>query len=292
MRWALKKQLRRAHAAGEFLVHYQPKFSLETLEPRGVEALLRWRNAAGAWIPPTAFVPLLEETGLINEVGAWVFERAVADTAWWRQRGLDIGRIAINVSPVQLRSDDFMPWVLQQSGAWHAQGTAIDIELTESAVLSQPARVAEAMERLAGADIRFALDDFGMGYSSLDLLMRLPVSYLKIDRSFVGSMLDSHKAAALVEAIVRIGDEIGMETIAEGIETSKQLQRLWELGCALGQGYWFCPALPREALLERLRSQHIRNLRRAAPRPDHAADPGGRRVMADAIAAAGYDIGG
>jgi EAL domain-containing protein (putative c-di-GMP-specific phosphodiesterase class I) len=128
-----------------------------------------------------------------------------------------------------------------------------------------------------------------MGYSSLDLLMRLPVSYLKIDRSFVGSMLASHKAGALVEAIVRIGHELGLETIAEGIETAQQLQRLCDLDCALGQGHWFCPALPRESLLERLRSPHVLKLPRPVPRHDTAIS-GRQRSVAAAIAAAGYDI--
>jgi EAL domain-containing protein (putative c-di-GMP-specific phosphodiesterase class I) len=273
MHRTLKEKLRRAYEGGEFRVHYQPKFKLETLELRGVEALLRWRNSAGTTIPPTVFIPMLEESGLICEVGAWVFERVAVDAAWWRRHDLDIGRIGINVSPVQLGRDDFMPWVLQQSAAWSAHGTAIDIELTESAVLSKPAHIAEGMEMLAGADIGFALDDFGMGYSSLDLLMRLPVSYLKIDRSFIGSMLASHKAGALVEAIVRIGDEIGLKTIAEGIETAAQLKRLRELGCAQGQGHWFCPALPREALLEWLRSRQIPKPPRAASRPDKTAIP-------------------
>jgi EAL domain-containing protein (putative c-di-GMP-specific phosphodiesterase class I) len=290
MHRARKERLRRALEGGEFQVHYQPKFQLENLELRGVEALLRWRTSSGTWIPPGTFIPMLEETALIGEVGAWVFERAAADAAWWRRRDLDVGRIGINVSPVQLRSDEFLPWVLRQSGEWTAQGTTIDIELTESAVLSEPERIARSMEVLAGANIRFALDDFGMGYSSLDLLMRLPVSYLKIDRSFVGSMLASHKAGALVEAIVRIGHELGLETIAEGIETSEQLQRLCDLDCALGQGHWFCPALPRETLLERLRSPHVLKLPRPAPRHHDTAISGRQRSVAAAIAAAGYDI--
>jgi EAL domain-containing protein (putative c-di-GMP-specific phosphodiesterase class I) len=222
-------------------------------------------------------------------VGGWLFEQAAADAAWWRRRGLDIGRIAINVSPLQLRHADFLPWVLSMCGSWKAQGTVLDIELTESALLGEPGNIVEAMEALVGANVRFALDDFGMGYSSLDLLMRLPVSYLKIDRSFVARMLSSCKAATLVEAIVRMGHEIGVETIAEGIETAEQLQRLWELECELGQGHYYCAAMDREQLLEWRRSRP----RLARPRIDdslHDVPSGRHRRVWTAIAAAGYDI--
>ncbi len=290
MHRAVKERLRRALDGREFQVHYQPKFQLDNSELRGVEALLRWRTPTGEWIPPAEFIPMLEQTGLIREVGAWVFKRAAADAAWWRRRDLDIGRIAINVSPLQLRSDDFLPWMLRQSSAWTEQGTAIDIELTESAVLAQPERIAGEMEALVGANVRFALDDFGMGYSSLDLLMRLPVSYLKIDRSFVGGMLGSSKASALVEAIVRMGHEIGVETIAEGIETSEQLQRLLELDCGIGQGYYFCPAVPREQLLAWLRSQPSCAWPLSTARRSDISMSGRQRNVAAAIAAAGHDI--
>lgn len=289
MRRVPRERLKRAFENRELQVHYQPKFHLDTFELRGVEALLRWHTPANDWISPSIFVPMLEETGLIGEVGAWLFEQAAADADWWRRRGLDIGRIALNVSPLQLRSDDFLPWVLNMCGSWNSQGTALDIELTESALLSEPERIVDAMEALVGANVRFALDDFGMGYSSLDLLMRLPVSYLKIDRSFIARMLTSCKADALVEAIVRMAHEIGVETIAEGIETADQLQRLWELNCEIGQGHYFCPAMAREQLLEWLRTRPA--FRRPHDRPSQDTSMSDRhRNVAAAIAAAGYDI--
>ena len=285
-----RERLVRAFEDRELQVHYQPKFHLETGALHGVEALLRWRTPLGEWVAPAVFVPMLEQAGLINEVGAWLFEQAATDAAWWRGHGLDVGRIAINVSPLQLRSADFLPWVLNRCGAWNSQGTVLDIELTESALLSEPAHVAEAMEALAGANVRFALDDLGMGYSSLDLLMRLPVSYLKIDRSFVGNMLGSCKAAVLVEAIIRMGHEIGVEIIAEGIETADQLQRLWELHCEIGQGHYFCVALARERLAAWLRAPRSRPRLRRASAPDDPFISGRHRIIANTIAAAGYDV--
>jgi EAL domain-containing protein (putative c-di-GMP-specific phosphodiesterase class I) len=146
------------------------------------------------------------------------------------------------------------------------------------------------MEALVGANVRFALDDFGMGYSSLDLLMRLPVSYLKIDRSFIARMLSSCKAGALVEAIVRMGHEIGLETIAEGIETPEQLQRLWELRCEIGQGHYFCAALAREQLLEWHRTRPFFRRERPEPVEGEAFISGRHWQVAAAIEAAGYDI--
>lgn len=254
MQSVLKRQLRRAFELGELQVHYQPKFYLTSGELQGVEALLRWCNSSGVWVAPTTFVPLLEETGMIDDVGAWLFQRTAADAAYWRDRGQYVGRIAINVSPLQLRKADFLGWVLTICDAWSSWGAQLDLELTESALLPDAGSMVDAMNALADADVRFALDDFGMGYSSLDLLMRLPVSYLKIDRSFVARMSTTGKAATLVEAIVRLAHEIGLETIAEGIETAEQLHRLQSLGCDVGQGHYFAPAMGREALLEYLQS--------------------------------------
>lgn len=286
----LMDRLRRAVVERNLQLHYQPKFHLASMEMRGVEALLRWRLPEGDWVSPSIFVPMLEKAGLIGEVGAWLFERAAADAAWWRQQGLDIGRIAINVSPLQLQSDEFLPWMLNRCDAWNAQGTMFDAELTESTLLSNPGRIVDAMEALVGANVRFALDDFGMGYSSLDLLMRLPVSYLKIDRSFVAGMLTCTKADLLVEAIVRMGHEVGVEVIAEGIETSDQLQRLWELGCDIGQGYHFSPARAREPLLEWLRTRPASSTPwRGNPLGDTSTS-GWHRQAAAAMAAAAYDI--
>lgn len=264
MQRVLKDQLRRAFDERALQVHYQPKFHLTTGGLRGVEALLRWRTADGTWVAPSTFVPLLEEMEMISEVGAWLFERTAMDCAWWRDRGLDVGRMAINVSPLQLRCKNFLSWVLTVSDSWSLLGTGLDIELTESTLLPEPANMAAAMDALVAADVRFALDDFGTGYSSLDLLMRLPVRYLKIDRSFVGRMLSNAKAASLVEAIIQMSHAIGLETIAEGVETADQLHRLRALGADIGQGHYFLPAMSREELLEQLRPRSGRCFHPAA----------------------------
>ncbi|MEJ0040524.1 MAG: EAL domain-containing protein [Gammaproteobacteria bacterium] len=254
MHWVLRDQLQRALDQRELQVHYQPKFHLATGALQGVEALLRWQTHAGVWISPETFVPVLEETGMIDEVGTWLFERTATDSAYWRSHGQSVVRMAINVSPVQLRRKEFLSWVLSTCGSWRALDTGLDIELTESTLLPQSNEFVTAMHALAAANVRLALDDFGTGYSSLGLLMRLPVRHLKIDRSFVAQMSSSRKALAVVEAIIRMGREIGLETIAEGIETGQQLQHLRALGCDIGQGYYFSPALCRDELLTHLQS--------------------------------------
>jgi EAL domain-containing protein (putative c-di-GMP-specific phosphodiesterase class I) len=252
MQSPLEQQLQRALERHELRVHYQPKFHLATGELQGVEALLRWCTDTGSWISPSAFVPLLESSGLINRVGAWLFECAASDSAYWHRHGQSVVRVAINISPLQLRERGFLSWVLSICDTWQAAGAGLDLELTESASLPDSYDVVGALNALAAANVRLALDDFGTGYSSLSLLTRLPVRHLKIDRSFVAQLGVSRKAEVIVDAIIRLGRDIGLETIAEGIETEQQLSYLRQLGCDIGQGYYFSPALNRDDLLSRL----------------------------------------
>lgn len=268
MQSMLKRQLQRAFEIGELGVHYQPKFHLDSGRLQGVEALLRWQTGNGRWIGPAIFVPLLEETGLIDDVGMWLFQRAAADVAYWRCRGQHIGHVAINVSPLQLRRAGFLDWVLSISSSWSEWGAALQLELTESAILAEPAAMVEPMNALAAADVLFALDDFGMGYSSFDLLMQVPASYLKIDRSFIARMLENPKAATLVEVLVRLAHQMELQAIAEGVETASQLARLQALGCDIGQGHYFTPALDRDGLLDYLALRHGR------PGGERACSPG------------------
>lgn len=249
MQLAYRNQLRRAFEQDEIHVHYQPKFHLGSGSLQGVEALLRWRTAAGTSIAPASFVPMLEETGLIERVGTWLFARAAEDTGYWHSCGIDVVRVAINVSPLQLRCRNFRSWLLAMGGTWQQSGIGLDLELTESSLLPDAAELAVLLQSLVDAKVRIALDDFGIGYSSLSLLTQLPVSYLKIDRSFITQMMGNRKAAAVVKSIMRLAHEVGVETVAEGIETLEQLHCLQDQGCDIGQGHLFCPALGREELL-------------------------------------------
>jgi diguanylate cyclase (GGDEF)-like protein len=237
-RLTLEQKLRRALERDEFSLHYQPKLFLKTETLHGVEALLRWRTE-GQWISPARFIPVLEGSGMIEEVGYWVFERAARDSLHWRHMGLRRLRVAVNVSPLQLRQPDFLTRVAQIAGTWARQGLGLDLEITESAIMTDVERMVGALEELSKANVLIALDDFGTGYSSLSLLAKLPLHQIKIDRSFIAELGTKLKSTAVVEAMIRMAHTFGMQTIAEGIETAEQLGRLRALGCDVGQGYLF-----------------------------------------------------
>lgn len=244
--------MRSAVARRELALHYQPKFRLDTGELEGVEALLRWRRQSGAWVSPTAFMPLLERMGLIEEVGSWIFDRAAADCSYWRAKGRCARRVAINVSPLQLRDARALAAVRDTCSRWQVPDTGLDIELTESALIDYSDDLVDMLEQLSAANITIALDDFGCGYSSLSLLSRLPVRHLKIDRSFTSQLGLNPRAQPIVEAIIRLGQTLGMEIVAEGIETREQLLELQLLGCHIGQGFLFSRAVGRDQLMKLL----------------------------------------
>jgi len=267
----LKHELLQAVAAGRLNLHYQPKFWLDSGELQGVEALLRWRSESGVWIAPAVFTPVLEESGAIHEACRWVFKRAATDCAYWLHCGRDVRRVAINVSPVQLRGRDGPPSILDLCAGWPAGNAQLDVELTESALVSNSSEVVDLLKRLSAQNVVVALDDFGCGYSSLSLLADLPVRHLKIDRTFISLLSSSRRAEKVVQAIVSLAHELGMETVAEGIETVDQLNRVRTLGCEIGQGFLFSQALDRESLLGLL------PLATAAQRP-WRCESGGVRV--------------
>jgi len=246
----MRRELLLAVAGGRLNLYYQPKFRLDSGELQGVEALLRWRNESGAWIAPTEFTPILEESGAIHDVCRWVFERAATDCAYWRHRGRDVRRVAINISPVQLRGRDGPTVILDLCARWPAGSARLDVEFTESALVSNTRGVVDLLKRLSERDIVVALDDFGCGYSSLSLLANLPVGHLKIDRTFISLLSSSRRAEKVVRAIVGLAHELGMKTVAEGIETVEQLNRVRTLGFEIGQGFLFSQALDRESLLD------------------------------------------
>ncbi|AMN46951.1 hypothetical protein ACG33_07540 [Steroidobacter denitrificans] len=246
----MKRELLEAVAERRLNLHYQPKFRLDSGELQGVEALLRWRSESGAWIAPAVFTPILERSGAIHEVCHWVFERAATDSAYWLQCGHDVRRIAINISPVQLRGRDGPLSILDLCTDWPAGKVQLDVELTESALIANNREVVDLFKRLSERNVIVALDDFGCGYSSLSLLADLPVDHLKIDRTFTSLLLCNRRVEKVVQAIVGLAHELGMKIVAEGIETIDQLNRVRALGIEIGQGFLFSRALDRESLLD------------------------------------------
>jgi len=237
---ALEARLEGALDRQEFLLHYQPKVNVADGRLEGFEALLRWKDAHDGLVSPALFVPLLERSGAIVEVGEWVMLQATRDIRDWFAAGLTPVRVAVNVSPLQLRRRDFVDQVLSKSLAATDLGAGgIDIEITESMLMQDLELSISKLSQLRDAGIAIAIDDFGTGYSSLSLLASLPVDTLKIDRSFVHHMVDSPKGMSLVATIVSLARSFDLKTVAEGVETAAQLHLLHSVNCDQAQGFLF-----------------------------------------------------
>jgi diguanylate cyclase (GGDEF)-like protein/PAS domain S-box-containing protein len=235
----MESRLRRAVVNKEFTLYYQVKVDIATREVRGLEALIRWLDPDYGAVSPLEFVPLLEESGLIVEVGRWVIERAVADIAIWRSRGLRVPRVAVNVSEVQLRQANFVATVLAALGPPQELASGVDIEVTESMLAQNTAANVQKLLQLREAGVQVFMDDFGTGYSGLSQIAHLPLDALKIDRAFVAGMSDSAEHMAIVSAIINLAGALGIAVVAEGVETEEQAGKLKSLGCDEAQGYLF-----------------------------------------------------
>ena len=240
-RLQLENDLRRAMALQEFCLHYQPIVSLSTGQLSGFEALVRWDNPSGRIYPPAEFIPVAEETGLINELGWWVLQEACHQISIWQQQFPQTPPLAINVnlSGVQLKQVNLLnriEEILQQTGI---PSYCLKLEITESCILETVSREEKMLKQLKALGILLCIDDFGTGYSSLSRLHEFPIDTLKIDRSFVSRIGADNSGVEIIQTIVTLARSRGMDIVAEGIETPTQLQKLGELGCELGQGYLF-----------------------------------------------------
>jgi EAL domain-containing protein (putative c-di-GMP-specific phosphodiesterase class I) len=247
----LEAKLRRAAERGEFELHYQPRVDLGDRRITGVEALLRWRDAALGSVPPAQFVPVLEETGLIGQVGLWVMREAVRRHRGWLARGLAAPRIAVNVSAIQLRSGSFVDDVRAVLGE-AGERAGLDLEITESLLMENIDESLGKLRAVRDLGVHIALDDFGTGYSSLAYLSRLPIDTVKIDRGFVRTMMDKPEDASIVSAILSLAHALKLKVVAEGVETEEQADLLRLLLCDEMQGYLISKPLPAqdiEALL-------------------------------------------
>jgi diguanylate cyclase (GGDEF)-like protein len=243
-RLRLESRLRRAVSQKEFVLHYQTKVDLATRRIRGLEALIRWQDPEFGLVSPLDFVPLLEESGLIVEVGRWVFEQAVADIAHWKSLRLDVPRVAVNVSEVQLRHPSFLATVLATLDPASPRAAGIDVEITETMLAQNTAANVQKLLRLREAGVQIFMDDFGTGYSGLSQIAQLPLDALKIDRAFVVGMTISAEHMAIVSTIINLARALRIGVVAEGVETEEQACRLLELGCGEAQGFLFSRPLP------------------------------------------------
>jgi diguanylate cyclase (GGDEF)-like protein len=241
---ALEARLAGALERDEFLLHYQPKIMLADGRIAGFEALLRWQDAQDGLVPPSAFIPLLERTGAIVEVGEWVLLKATADVRAWHAAGVGGVRVAVNVSPMQLRRRDFVDRILRGIDPPLQRPAAVDIEITESMLMQDLELTIGKLAQLREAGVGVAIDDFGTGYSSLRLLARLPVDVLKIDRSFVQSVFEAPTNVTLISTIISLARAFHMQTVAEGVETIEQARLLRQIDCDQAQGYLIARPAP------------------------------------------------
>jgi predicted signal transduction protein with EAL and GGDEF domain len=269
-RLRFEADLGHALARQEFFLEYQPIVDLGTRSLLGIEALVRWRHPQVGVLLPARFIPIAEECGQINELGRWVLAQACRDLVAWRPSvagGTEL-RVAVNISGRHLQHGDLVTDVaaaLAQSGL---EAGNLVIELTESTIMYNTDANLERLHQLKALGVRLAIDDFGTGYSSLSYLHRFPIDILKIDRSFVGRLTNSDNGPELARAVITLGETLGLDTVAEGIECEPQIAALLELGCVAGQGFLFAMA----GSLEHLASSSFVAIRNAHWTPQAAHD--------------------
>jgi EAL domain-containing protein (putative c-di-GMP-specific phosphodiesterase class I) len=239
--------LRAALDASEFMLEFQPTFDLREVAVTGVEALLRWNHPTRGVVAPLDFLPLAEETGLIVPIGRWVLEEACRHGAAWHRQGHPI-RVAVNVSRRQLQREEFVDDVIDVLDQTGFDGRFLVLEVAESTLMRDGAALVERFTRLKGLGLSLAVDNFGVGYSSLSYLKQFPVDSLKIDRTFIAAMTDARESTALIHTLVQLGKDLGIETLAEGIEEHGQFNRLRAEECDSGQGFLFARPLAASAV--------------------------------------------
>jgi diguanylate cyclase len=249
-RLSLESSLRGAVDRGEFTVFYQPQVRLNTMQMVGVEALLRWNHPEHGMISPLEFIPLLEETGMILPVGEWVLTTACLQARQWQNSGYGSIKVAVNLSPRQFRQAELAEIVSEALLKAELEPTLLELELTESSVMSDPEETVRILERLKGMNVGIAIDDFGTGYSSLSYLRNFPITTLKIDKSFMAGCGVGTAEGAIVKAIVALARSLEMQVKAEGVETVEQLDFLRTLGCDEIQGYLFSRPVPAESIIK------------------------------------------
>lgn len=246
IRLTLENQLRQALDKGEFVLHYQPKVNLLTGKVSGAEALIRWNDPRTGLVPPGHFIPILEETGLIYEVGRWALRQAIDDYLRWRAAGRMVVPIAVNVSPLQLRHHGFIAEIEQVISIAPQAAAGLELEITESLIMEDVKHSIGNLQAIRAMGVSIAIDDFGTGFSSLSYLAKLPVDSLKIDRSFIIDMTAAPEGLALVSTIISLAHALKLKVVAEGVETEEQSRLLRLLNCDQMQGFLFSKPVPSE----------------------------------------------
>jgi EAL domain-containing protein (putative c-di-GMP-specific phosphodiesterase class I) len=265
----LEMDLREALENEEFFLAYQPTLNLSNMTPNGVEALIRWKHPVRGIVQPDDFIPLLEETGLIVEVGKWVLDEACAQVTKWRRAGYPIG-MAVNVSGRQLDTDQLIGDIEGALSHSDLDPGALTIEITETTLMRNVEATARRLTAVKALGVRIAIDDFGTGYSSLAHLQRFPVDALKIDRSFILGLQNNQEGETLIHTLVQLGKSLSIETFAEGIEQQQELSLLRDEDCDSGQGFLFARPLDVQATEAFLRDWAAKDTPTPAQPAQHA----------------------
>jgi diguanylate cyclase (GGDEF)-like protein len=260
----LERDLRQAFRNGELEVHYQPQFDMRTGVICGAEALVRWMHPEEGAISPSEFIPLAEESHMIVDLGAWVIEKACEDLCGILDRGLHPGPVSVNVSARQLREGDFRQAVMERIRRFGIHPGYLQLEVTETAVAQNRDTAIALLESLRNDGVRVAIDDFGTGYSSLSYLQQMPFDVIKIDRSFVEKIGSNDTSDNICRTVIRMAEELGKKSIAEGVESNRQVDFLRKNGCNLAQGFFYSHALPRDEFYEFVQKQDFHTQRRKA----------------------------
>jgi len=251
----IESALRNALERNEFVLHYQPQVDLQTGRIVGMEALIRWKHPELGMVPPSRFVSIAEDTGLIVPIGAWVMRTACAQNKAWQDAGLGRLRVAVNLSARQFSAADLVPGIEAVLADTGLDPSCLELELTESLFMSDVTPAVELLHRMKALGINLSIDDFGTGYSSFSYLSRFPIDVLKIDRSFVNDITHDANDAAIVASIIALAHNLRLSVIAEGVETAEQLDYLRHQGCDEMQGYYFSKPLPAHEFEQLLRQR-------------------------------------
>lgn len=251
----LESGIRQALERQELSLHYQPKIHLASGQVVGAEALIRWFSPQQGWISPAQFIPVAEDSGLINRISQWVVGEATRQSRAWQQAGLAPIRLSVNLSASDFRQPQLLQQLQRALLDSALDPTLLELEITEGVLMQNVEATLATLQAIKALGVRLAVDDFGTGYSSLSYLRKFPVDVLKIDQSFIHGLSHEPKDAALVSAIIQLGRSLNLSIIAEGVETQEQLAFLKQQGCEEGQGYYFSKALPADSFARLLRAQ-------------------------------------
>ena len=253
----MSKNIRDAIDKNEFVLYYQPQIDAKENKLIGMEALIRWKTADGKFISPAEFIPVAEDYGLIGKIGRYVFAEAATQITKWYAKGYNPGRVAINLSTIELQQEDFVKNLKSQISSINCKPQWLELEITEGYTMKHPDEAIKMLNDIKDLGINLSIDDFGTGYSSLSYLKKLPIHKLKIDQSFVSELPGSTNDEAIVESIISLANTMGFKVIAEGVETREQQEFLIKKGCDNIQGYYHSRPLPADEMEEFIKRYEV-----------------------------------